>query len=303
LTRSLTERRKNMGATLSRRIVDALPFLDRIAEAVQPKVQEAVEAGGTTARNALDGTWLESPLHPALTDVPVGSWTAALVFDGLDVVSDSRAMRNAADASLAFGVLGALGAAITGLSDWRYLEGGSRRMGVAHGLLNAVGLVLSITSLFLRATGRRNAGRLTFLAGYSVSGMAAHLGGELSYNYGLRVNRNAFEGEPEEFVAVLDEAELSQDGTRRVEVDGARILLSRSSGGEVCAISGVCSHLGGPLEEGDREGDAVICPWHGSRYDLCSGGVIDGPAVFPQPRYETRVRDGRIEVKAAEENI
>ncbi len=292
-----------MGATLSRRIVDALPFLDKISEVVQPKVQEAVDAGGTTARNALDGTWLESPLHPALTDVPVGSWTAALVFDGLDVVSDSRAMRNAADASLAFGVLGALGAAITGISDWRYLEGGSRRMGVAHGLLNAVGLVLSITSLVLRAAGRRNAGRLTFLAGYSVSGMAAHLGGELSYNYGLRVNRNAFEDEPEEFVAVMDEAELPQDGTRRVEVDGVGILLSRSSGGEICAISSVCSHLGGPLEEGDREGDAVICPWHGSRFDLCSGGVIDGPAVFPQPRYETRVRDGRIEVRASEEKV
>src|SRR5215211_1747605 len=131
-----------MGATISRRIVDALPFLDRIAEAIQPKVQEAVEAGGTTARNALDGTWLEVPLHPALTDVPVGSWTAALVFDGLDLTTDSRSMRNAADASLAFGVLGALGAAITGLSDWRYLEGGSRRMGVAHGLLNAVGRAL-----------------------------------------------------------------------------------------------------------------------------------------------------------------
>jgi nitrite reductase/ring-hydroxylating ferredoxin subunit/uncharacterized membrane protein len=293
-----------MGETISQRIVQALPFLDRVAETVQPKVQEAVEAGGTTARNALDGTWLESPLHPALTDVPVGSWTAALVFDGLDLATGSRTMRNAADASLAFGVLGALGAAVTGLSDWRYLEGGSRRMGVAHGLLNVVGLVLSITSLVLRATGRRNAGRLIFVAGYSVSGTAAHLGGELSYHYGLRVDRNAFEESgPGEFVAVMDEAELPQDGTRRVEVDGAAILLSRSSGGEVCAISSICSHLGGPLEEGEREGDAVVCPWHGSRFDLCSGGVIDGPAVFPQPRYETRVRDGRIEVRATEETV
>ena len=293
-----------MGATISQRIIDALPFLDRIAEAVQPKVQEAVEASGTTARNALDGTWLESPLHPALTDVPVGSWTAALVFDGLDAVSDSRAMRNAADASLAFGVLAALGAATTGLSDWRYLTGGSRRMGVAHGLLNVIGLLLSIVSLVLRATGRRNAGRLIFLAGYSVSGTAAHLGGELSYNYGLRVNRNIVQGDgPGEFVPVLDEAELPQDGTRKVEVEGAGILLSRSSSGEVCAISSVCSHLGGPLEQGDREGDTVICPLHGSRFNLCSGGVIDGPAVFPQPRYETRVRDGRIEVKATQENV
>jgi nitrite reductase/ring-hydroxylating ferredoxin subunit len=279
-----------MGETISQRIVDALPFLDGIAEAIQPKVQEAVEVSGTTTRDALDGTWLELPLHPALTDVPVGSWTAALVFDGLDAATGSKAVRNAADASLAFGVLGALGAAITGLSDWRYLSGGSRRMGVV--------------SLVLRATGRRKAGRLAFLAGYSVSGTAAHLGGELSYNYGLRVNRNVFQGSgPEDFVPVLDEKELQQDGMCRVEVDEAGILLSRSSSGEVCAISSVCGHFGGPLEQGDREGDTVVCPWHRSRFDLRSGEVIDGPAVFPQSRYETRVRDGKIEVKAAEENV
>ena len=293
-----------MGETISQRVVDALPFLDRIADDVQPRVQEAVEAGGTTARNVLDGVWFEAPLHPALTDVPVGSWTAALIFDGLDAATGSRAMKNAADASLAVGVVGALGAATTGLSDWRYLSGGSRRMGVAHGLLNTIALILNITSLVLRATGRRNAGRLAFLAGYSVSGMAAHFGGELSYNYGVRVNRNVFQGSgPDEFVPVLDEEELPQGGMRRVEVDGAGVLLSRSSGGAVCAISSVCGHFGGPLEQGDREGDTVVCPLHKSRFNLCSGEVIDGPAVFPQSRYETRVRDGKIEVKAAGENI
>jgi nitrite reductase/ring-hydroxylating ferredoxin subunit/uncharacterized membrane protein len=293
-----------MGETISQRIVEALPVLDRVAEGVQPKVQEAVEAGGTTARNVLDGVWFEVPLHPVLTDVPVGSWTAALVFDGVDAATGSKAVRNAADASLVMGILGAFGAAITGLSDWRYLSGGSRRMGVAHGLLNTVGLALSIVSLILRATGRRNAGRMAFLAGYSVSGMAAHLGGELSYHYGLRVDRNAFEGTgPDEFTPVLDEAELPDSGLRRVEVEGVGVLLSRSSRGEVCAISATCNHFGGPLEQGDREDDTVVCPLHNSRFDLCSGQVIDGPAVFPQSRYETRVREGKIEVKAAAENV
>ena len=293
-----------MGETISQRIVEALPVLDRVAEGVQPKVQEAVEAGGTTTRNVLDGVWFEVPLHPVLTDVPVGSWTAALVFDGVDAATGSKAVRNAADASLVMGILGAFGAAITGLSDWRYLSGGSRRMGVAHGLLNTVGLALSIVSLILRATGRRNAGRMAFLAGYSVSGMAAHLGGELSYHYGLRVNRNAFEGTgPDEFTPVLNEAELPDSGLRRVEVEGVGVLLSRSSRGEVCAISATCNHFGGPLEQGDREDDTVVCPLHNSRFDLCSGQVIDGPAVFPQSRYETRVREGKIEVKAAAENV
>ncbi|MDQ3862529.1 MAG: Rieske 2Fe-2S domain-containing protein [Actinomycetota bacterium] len=293
-----------MAQTLMQRVVEALPFLDDIAEEVQPKVQEAVAAGGTTARNVLDGVWFEAPLHPALTDVPLGSWTAALVFDGLDVATGKEPVRHAADASLVFGVLGALGAAVTGLSDWRYLSGGSRRMGVAHALLNTIGLVLSIVSLLLRATGRRNAGRLAFLAGFSVGGIAAHLGGELSYHYGLRVDRNVFEETgPDEFVPVLDESELAQDDLRRVEVEGVGVLLSRSSSGEVCAIAATCNHFSGPLEAGERQGDTVVCPLHNSRFDLCSGEVINGPAVFPQSRYETRVRDGRIEVKAAAENV
>src|SRR5215213_477391 len=286
-----------MAETLMQRLVEALPFLDDIAEGVQPKVQEAVDVGGTTARNVLDGVWLEAPLHPALTDVPVGAWTAALVLDGFDVVTGKEPVRHAADASLVFGTLGALGAAVTGLSDWRYLSGGSRRMGVAHGLLNTISLVL-------RATGRRNAGRLAFLTGYSISGMAAHLGGELSYHYGLRVNRNVFEAAgPDEFVPVLGEGELAQHDLRRVEVEGVGVLLSRSSAGEVCAIAATCNHFSGPLEAGDRQGDTVVCPLHNSRFDLCSGEVIDGPAVFPQSRYETRVRDSRIEVKAAAENV
>ena len=294
-----------MAETTSQRIVEALPFLDGIAERVQPKVQEAVDAGGTKARNVLDGVWFEVPLHPVLTDVPIGSWTAALVFDGLDLVTGKQPVRNAADASIVFGVVGALGAATTGLSDWRYLRGGSRRMGMAHGLLNVIALVLNIISLILRATGRRNAGRLAFLSGYSISGMAAHLGGELSYHYGLRVNRNVFQAAgPNDFTRVLDEDELTQDTMRRVEAaDGVGVLLSRTGDGRICAISAVCSHFGGPLEQGDREGNTVVCPLHKSRFDLCSGEAIDGPAVFPQSRYKTRVRDGKIEVKAIQENV
>jgi len=293
-----------MAQTLMQRMVEALPFLDKISDAVQPGVQKAVDAGGTKTRNALDGVWLEAPLHPVMTDVPIGSWTAALVFDGLDLATDSKAVRHAADASLVFGTVGAIGAAVTGLSDWRYLSGGSRRMGIAHGLLNTIGLVLSVVSLIQRAAGRRNAGRLTFLTGYSISGMAAHLGGELSYHYGLRVDRNVFEeAGPDEFVAVLDEGELSRHDMRRVEVEGVGVLLSRSSGGGVRAIAATCNHFSGPLEQGEREGDSVVCPLHESRFDLCSGEVIDGPAVFPQSRYETRLREGKIEVKAAAENV
>ena len=290
--------------TISRRIIEALPWLDEVSDAIQPKVQAAANAGGISVRNALDGTPLELPLHPALTDVPMGAWSAAIVFDGLDAASGSRAMRNAADASLTVGILGGFAAAVTGLSDWRYLSGGSRRMGMAHGLLNTVGLALSVTSLILRLSGRRNAGRLAFLAGFSITGTAAHLGGELSYNYGLRVNRNVFEwAGPDEFTPVMDEKDLPENGLRQVSLDGTDVLIARASDGRICAISSVCSHFAGPLAEGERDGDTVVCPWHGSSFDLCTGQAKNGPAVFPQSRWETRVRDGKIEIKGAEENI
>jgi nitrite reductase/ring-hydroxylating ferredoxin subunit len=178
-------------------------------------------------------------------------------------------------------------------------------MGMAHAVLNSAGLVLNVASLLLRVAGRRNAGRLAFLAGYSLNGMGAHLGGELSYKYGLRVNRNTFEAPgPDDFVPVLDEDELGQGEMRRVEADGAGILLSRSErDGGVCAIAATCNHFSGPLEQGERQGDTVVCPWHKSRFDLCTGKPLNGPAVFPQSTYETRVREGKIEVKAVEENV
>jgi nitrite reductase/ring-hydroxylating ferredoxin subunit len=76
------------------------------------------------------------------------------------------------------------------------------------------------------------------------------------------------------------------------------VLLLRR-GERIYAIAETCSHLGGPLAEGEIEDLSVICPWHGSRFALDSGQVLDGPATFPQPCFETRVQHGQIEVRAA----
>jgi len=101
------------------------------------------------------------------------------------------------------------------------------------------------------------------------------------------------------FTAVLQENELRGGALRAVEVDGIPVVLSRSESGEVCAIGGICTHLGGSLAEGAREGDVVTCSWHGSQFDLCSGRVVRGPARVPVQRFEARVRDGWIEVRPA----
>jgi nitrite reductase/ring-hydroxylating ferredoxin subunit len=99
------------------------------------------------------------------------------------------------------------------------------------------------------------------------------------------------------FTAVLEENELRGGTLRAVDVDGMPVVLNRSESGEVCAIGGICTHRGGSLAEGEREGDVVTCSWHGSQFDLCSGKVVRGPARVPVQRFEARVRDGWIEVR------
>ncbi len=82
-----------------------------------------------------------------------------------------------------------------------------------------------------------------------------------------------------------------------MNVNGVDILLVRR-GEKIFALGETCSHLGGPLSEGKLEGDIVECPWHGSRFCLKDGSVVDGPATHPQPKLDVRVRDGRVFVKA-----
>jgi nitrite reductase/ring-hydroxylating ferredoxin subunit len=100
-----------------------------------------------------------------------------------------------------------------------------------------------------------------------------------------------------EFTGVLEEGELEEGAMRAVDVDGTRVLLSRSEDGRVCDIANACTHVGGPLDEGERDENVVICPWHGSRFDLCSGEVLRGPAREPQRCFDARLHEGRVEVR------
>ena len=175
-----------MAELLGRRLARHLPLLDPIAEAVQPRVRAALD-GNPRLRDALEGEWIGTPLHPPLTDVPIGAGTAAVVFDAAATLTGSPAMARAADLSLALGVLGSLPAATTGIADWRDLRDEPRRIGVAHALLNGSALVLNVASLGLRATGRRGAGKAAAGLAYGLQTVAAHVGGELVFRLGLGV--------------------------------------------------------------------------------------------------------------------
>ncbi len=263
-------------------------------EAVEEAVRDAVVAVPQPVRDVLDGVWLGAPLHPALTDVPIGAWTAAAALDAVG--------HEAADEALAVGVLAALPAALTGLNDWSHLKGETRQVGIVHALVNSGGLVLNLASLALRRRGHRGMARILSGAGYLGTLYAAHLGGRLSYGYGVRVNHTAFERPRDRYAPVIDERQLDDGGLHRVELEGESVVVARCDDGQVCAISAICSHMGGPLDKGKRDGDVVVCPWHGSRFDLRTGAIEGGPAVFPQPRYETRIRAGKVEIRAARDD-
>ena len=113
------------------------------------------------------------------------------------------------------------------------------------------------------------------------------------------MNHAAAQEMPKEFVPVLPDADLGEAEMKRAEAEGVPVLLVRLEG-TVCALAHTCSHLGGPLSEGKLEGDVVQCPWHGSRFNVRDGSVVDGPATFPQPCFEARVREGQIEVRSVD---
>jgi nitrite reductase/ring-hydroxylating ferredoxin subunit/uncharacterized membrane protein len=284
------------------------PILDRLADRTQPMVRSMIDRYRGVA-DVLDGVWQSVPLHPAVTDLPIGAAMTATMLDGFAAVTGSRDVDRHADAALMVAVLGSAGATITGLAEWRWIRGGERRAASVHGLINLAGVACNVGSLGARRIGRRRLGRILGLSGMLVSGLAAHLGGELSYGMGIRVNPNPPVPEADGRVASLPEAdgrvaslaasELADGRLRGVKVGGDRVVVARCDDGMVCAIAATCSHLGGPLDKGDRDGDTVVCPWHGSRFDLRSGAVVGGPAVFAQPRYSATERDGRVEIRPA----
>ncbi len=282
--------------------VDQQEALDRLSDQIQPLVRDAFNSAGPAGRevkNILHGTWLGHPLHPALTDVPLGAWTAALALDALESISGRRELGAGADAAIAVGLVGAAGAAVTGLTDWSETNGRARKVGMLHGLLNVGATVLYTTSLVMRRKQKRNAGMGLAMLGYAVSSASAYLGGHLVFGEQIGVNHAASQEMPKEFVPVLPDAQLKEGEMKRADAAGVPVLLVRLDGA-VCALAHTCSHLGGPLSEGKLEGDVVQCPWHGSRFNVRDGSVVDGPATFPQPCFEARVREGQIEVRSVD---
>jgi nitrite reductase/ring-hydroxylating ferredoxin subunit/uncharacterized membrane protein len=250
----------------------------------------------TKVDEALAGTWLGHPVHPLLIVVPMGSWISAVLVDWLG----GEDAETAADLLVGAGLAGAVPTIATGYADWADTELASdtvRRIGIVHAACNATATGLFAASLAARVAGARGRGKLLALAGLATVGVGGYLGGHLTYAEGVGVNVATFEDYPQDWTQALADAALGEGEMRAVDVDGVALVIART-GGEVYALSDTCVHRGGSLADGELVGECVRCPLHASEFRLEDGSVERGPAAYPQPALETRVRDGSIEVRA-----
>jgi nitrite reductase/ring-hydroxylating ferredoxin subunit/uncharacterized membrane protein len=266
--------------------------LDEPAEALVKIVGPATRP--RVVKNALSGTWLGHRFHPLMVPLPIGFWTGALLFD---LIATRRA-RWAADTLVGAGIAAAVPTAAAGLSDWADAEPDGRRVGLVHASCNTLALLCYSSSLVARLLGWRKAGVGLGLAGATAISAGGYLGGHLSYVQAVGVEKRRFAGGPESWTPVLDAADLAEGSPRVVRAGDTEVLLVRE-GHRLHALWASCTHECGPLAEGHFADGNVTCPWHGSTFRLADGKVVRGPAAASQPVYETRVVDGKIEVRAA----
>ncbi len=260
-----------------------------------------VRAGGGGAGdrigNLLHGTWLGHPLHPLLTGVPTGAVATTVVLD-LAAVLPGRAtgLREAARLSLGVGILGSVAAAATGLSDWQHTQEESRRVGLVHGGLNGVATGLYVLSWWDRRQARNARGAAMSALGYGITMAAGYLGGDLVFRSAIGVDRSGPRLATGEWTPVLSSSALLAGEPQQVEAAGVGVVLFRDSA-EIWAVGEYCPHLGAPMADGWVDRGFITCPWHVSRFQPDTGKVLQGPATAPLPCYQTRVRNGMVEVR------
>ena len=288
------------------RFIESQKWLEPVADFTQKLVAgiyKGLGGPGHALKTFFSGTWLGHPLHPVLTDIPLGAWSVAVVLDIIYLFQRTSAWSTAADVTILVGLVGALGAVVAGYTDWTDTVDHERRVGIAHGLLNTLVSVIYLVALLIGATGgSRGVEIVLSFIGYALVLTGAFLGGDMVFSIGTGVNHHAWQEVPTKFTKVLLEGQLAP-GILIKGMAGDTPILLYKKGDEVCAISETCSHAGGPLSEGELIGNLVQCPWHASRFDVCTGEVVGGPATISQVRYETRVQNGQIEVRRSEKTL
>jgi nitrite reductase/ring-hydroxylating ferredoxin subunit len=279
------------------KLVDAVESaspLDAPGKKVGKTVRSALKPG--PVKDALSGTWLGHALHPLLTDVVIGSFLSATLLDLLGTEADSGAQERL----IAVGIAAYGPTALTGVNDWADSEPADdavRRVGLVHATTNSIALGLYSSSLAARRSGSLGRAKALAGAGAAVLGLGGFWGGHLSFTKGVGPNQTIYDEGPDEWTEAIASEDLAADEPTAVNVGDTPVLLVRHRK-HVHAIHDRCSHRGCSLAgTGELDGETIECGCHGSRFSLRDGSVERGPATSPQPAYDVREQDGKVEIK------
>lgn len=271
--------------------IEAAAALDPAGKAIAKRARAALSP--TALKEALSGTRLGHALHPLLTDVVIGTFVSATLLDVLGGDADGRARTRLVGVGLA----AAAPTALSGVNDWADTEPGNdpvRRAGMVHAAANTAALSLYAGSL---AAGRGPAAPILRAAGATLLMAGGFLGGHLTFRRGVGSDQTVFDPGPDDWTTVQGAAELPEGRPTRAVVAETPVMLLRREGA-LHALHDRCSHRGCSLSElGEVDGDGIVCGCHGSAFNLRDGSVLRGPATAPQPAFEAREHDGRVELR------
>lgn len=224
---------------------------------------------------------------------PIGAWLSAAVLDLLP------GERRAARILVGAGLVGAVPSAVAGWTDWAELRRPQMRVGLVHAAANVTGVAFYAASFVARCRGRHMRGRAWAFCGLAAVGTGGAIGGHLAYRQAAGANH------AEEVTALVEPgwhdlgefAALPAGQPRQGHIGEVPVVIVRETGGDVHVLAARCSHMGGPLDEGAIVDGCVRCPWHGSTFRLSDGWNVTGPATAPQPAFEARVVEGRLEAR------
>ena len=247
----------------------------------------------------LNGTWIGHPLHPMLTDIPIGAWTLTILLDLIGLLFRMPQLGLASSVAAITGVVAALISAAAGLADWMDIDPPEKTIGAFHATVNVSATALFLISFIGRWVGQWQLRWATFviaLAGYLLVMIGGYLGGALVFYKGVMINRNAYRTGPDDFKSAAATSELVEGRLKRVLVEEQPVLLLKL-GNTVYALGAVCSHYGAPLSDGKIVEHTIECPWHASRFSLTDGRVVEGPACAGVPVYDCQIVNGQVQIR------
>lgn len=276
--------------------LEQLTALDSAVQKLSGVFQEKIQP--QSVRDALHGVWLGHPLHPVLTDIPIGAWTSAGM---LDLLPKTGA---ASSVLIGVGLVAAGPTAVTGWTDWSELNRPEQRTGLVHATVNYVAVGLYAASLYNRMRRRYLRGKVLGFAGLATVLVGGTIGGHLSYRRAAGANHTADVGDTagRGWTDLGSVSDLPERQPIPRQLGQVPVFLFRE-GDLVRGLVDRCSHLSGPLHEGTLTGAGadlcIVCPWHGSQFRISDGVVVHGPATADQPRVEVRISGDSVEARIA----